>query len=318
MRRFVLLCAAVIAFGHSASQAATIGFDADGGGDSFTPISAFDYLPGNALADGGTEAIDVFLETGQSTAFDVYYHARLAQVVRPDGSTFDPADEYTVVLGFREVVTGVGQIGGQNIATFDFAAGPSFLEIYHDPSNNADDLTGTGFNDGTLVLSGEVVAGTGLFSVTQTSAVALDQFNTNNYPGIQTRVGSGTADVTASVTFVNPDYFNLPSPFEIQFTLFHSDQATPFRNVDPSARFYKAPGGAPPVLDGAGTPLVSIGIINGDDPDAQGGPDFQFETDSRQTFTVIPEPTSMTLLGIGAFGFGLAGIRRRRSVETQA
>src|SRR5690606_4559814 len=90
----------------------------------------------------------------------------------------------------------------------------------------------------------------------------------NQYPGVTTGVGAGTAELLADLRFLHPDFFPNHEQIGVYLT---TDLKTPFRNVDPSQQFSDTPGGVNP---SGVTP--SIGAING-----VSGPDFQFEGDAR-------------------------------------
>jgi hypothetical protein len=44
-----------------------------------------------------------------------------------------------------------------------------------------------------------------------------------------------------------------------------------------------------------------------------GGPDIQFQADANSSIVVIPEPTSITLMGLGLAGLFGYGWRRKRA-----
>lgn len=340
-----VLAAAVLAVGLATSaQAANISvqFDPDGGGsEGAIDVNSFDWAVGNALAKEGNLAVQTFAATGQQIPFDLYYQAKLASMVLANGQTglpsnlqgFNPDDQITIVAGFTEVVTSVQGIPGTagSVATFDLADNPrvNFLEFYFDPTPDANDLAGTGFNrnstdsDSQLILRAEITnILASNFEVSTAPITDLDRFGADNYPAIDTVVGAGATNLQARVTFADSEFFlNVQDLIdaELLLTLFNSSQILPFDQVNPSARFLSTAvstaDGVDPVLDGAGA--GTIGTINGGPIGAGGANDVQFQVDGSSAFAVVPEPASMTLLLCGAAGLGLTGIRRRRSKDAE-
>jgi hypothetical protein len=324
----------------ASSQAGVLlSFDADGAGGaaSRSDFAGFDWVPGNALADGGNRAVANFLSGSGSTEFNLFYQARLS-VLQYDAEELQApvGREFTIVAGFREKVLNVDfSVPGTVTATFGLVnSAPNFLEIWTG-AVNANDLLGTGFNDGTRILAANIngvdqsdfsaTVGLGPTAPTQ----RFDNRGADNYSGIRTVVGNGKTGLNATVTTFDANYFTgfslagLNVTFEL-FADFPTNLTVPFEAVNPSSQFVKAGGGAAPVVDGAGAstwsgaPFTStvlsnssIGLVNGAFT-GQGGPDVQFQADASTTFDLvaIPEPASVAVWGIGASLALLVGRRR--------
>jgi uncharacterized repeat protein (TIGR01451 family) len=257
-------------------------------GSNSTPpvaVGAFDWAPGNSLAVSSRP-----LTVGET--FQLDYQARLADLIDPQGNSFVPPGlnttyQITAVASITEVVT--SSTPGGTVATFGLAptqSPNSFFEIYYNPAVVSNDLAGTGFNVGTLILTGSpdpTLPSSGNFALALNGSgnpiiEPFDLFNPVNYPGIQTVVGAGSAETNADVSTFDPAFFKTP----VAQLSFDTSDVTPFLKTDPSMLFVGAPGGAPPNV----TP--NIGTING-----VNGTDFQFQSDANSSFT-SPPPSLVT------------------------
>jgi hypothetical protein len=255
-----------------------------------------------------------------------------------------------MILGFKEDVTEVttSAISGNSTASFSSVpTGISFFQIYSDSLTDAvglkaNALTGSGFNDGRLILSGSGVSDVGgSFVVRPSQGIAdLDQFgddgNLNDFDGQKTVQGSGeSGDFSITNLTTDPLYF-LSSLTSMGFTFVNIAPSLPFKTVDPSDCFtvsanavavgsvVAASGCTTAHTDGlysanTGEPapgyVPNIGAVNGQLPigATTGGPDFVSQVDYNAGLAfAVPEPTSLALLGLGFAALGV-GSRRRRT-----
>lgn len=294
----------------------TIIFNDNNGSGNFA-VNTFDWSPDNALATG------VFNNALPSVGdtFMLYTQGKLGNYLDASNNTIlgtglNSTYEITFQAGFQEVVTGVG--GGGSLLSFDIAnpAG-SFFNIYLDTAQDANQLAGTGYGNGTLIFSGTLVSNGSGFALISQTPQDLDQFNANNYQGIGTLVGSGGGQFDANATFVDSNYFK--STFISMAlgigpdTVSNTSQITPFNQADPSASVV----GNTPVF-GAG--FGGYTAVNGN---ALCGPevascDFLFQADANTAFNTVPEPGSLALMGLGLGVGGLWMNRRNRRKAKQA
>jgi hypothetical protein len=277
----------------SSARAGSIQFAPEGSSGSTYTIGGIDPGPGSALAVGA-------LPLTVGATFQLDYQANIPALIGTNGLDFTPSGlgstyQLTVVGSFTEVVTSLNANG--TVATFALTptqSPNSFFELYYNPTVVANNLAGTGFNVGTLVLAGTPapkLASVSVFSLSSPGGTlpSFDQFS-NHYPGITSVGGSGSSLLSAKITYENPEFVRTP----ISSIMFNSSLVTPFDEVSPSALFVGGPGTSAPSV------VANIGTING-----LSGPDFQFQADANLSFTpaaAIPEPSSVILASLGLLG----------------
>lgn len=308
--KFVTIAACILGLGLLSTSASALLFDPDDSGpDAPIDVATFDWLPGSSVGIG---AIPIPAAPA-TTNFQLLSHSSLGSFVDASGNAIGGTGlntnyELTYVLGFRETATS----NSPGSATFQFAPGAAnFFEIYFDPGQDSAQAAGTGFNNGTLILSGNITNAVGSFILDPNAPPVspLDQSaNGDQRPGEGTVTGAGGTllGVTVDITSLDPTFFT-SNPDTLTLS-FNTSQVLPFGEVDPSQNFVPGPGGVAP-MPAAG--IAGVGGVNG-----ATGTSILLQSDANNSFaeTNVPEPTTLLLLGAGLVGFGLTGRKKYKTI----
>ena len=355
-KRQILAAALSVALGVPVgAQALTF----TGGTDTVSNVAVFDWGPFTVFGDGGLDAVAASLNQGPGCGtdcvFDAYAHGSLSAFQdasnTPIASGLGTDYEVTFVLGFSEKVieTFHSAITGNITASFGFGpsgktsgfdvdddavmkdGSPNFFRMYVDTNVNADPLNGTGYDDGTLILSGQILPDGSLISGYTASsnerALKVDTLGNDITPAPWTSSGSGgyttrtlegsgnTSDLNVFVGNTDYDSSAFGGEEITGFLMSNISQVLPFKTTDPSLSF----------------PEMGINITNvkdkvsGNGDHVNGKIDFTasgavaqngsiiFQSDTNSPVASIPAPATIALMGLGLIGLGGLGHRARKA-----
>lgn len=348
-----LVAAAVAAgmLGMAGQASAGVVMDLIGSGGTgawlFGPVytvNQLDWSPDNAITIGALstptgsvlDSLDISRAAGQGD--DEQYLQTVVQgklatfgttvgtVGTQIGTSYAFGREFTFQASFWEFATGIGTA----TSSFRLAPGESWFRMYADTTPNANDITGLGYGDGTLILEGTLTQLSGVFTDktrlcdgsvlplptacggSSNDPTRLDAFGGDNQNGVLTHRGEGSNNLTVKITYLHDKYF-LGDIATLLLSLVYRDTSnltTPFITANPSNTVV----GVTPYYS-----IVGSDLINGADCTAGGSNegktstlarcDFHFQTDASGAF--IPEPGSLALIGLALGAAGFATRRRR-------
>lgn len=256
---------------------------------TFVTIDTMDWSSsGSGYAEGLTPGP---IAMGTNFTFD--YQAFLSGVTLGGAAVAFPglntSFEYTIVARFGETVIdgSTGAVG--DTAVFSTTGGT--FGIYVNPtSTNAVVATGVGFDD-TVASPGPFVASDGDLVASGT----IDPGQISNFTPSSATTGIGSAIIQGILGFINPAYLD-PISAGLELPLFDI-RFEGTQNIPP--------------LDSATTGFFIGGdpVLFPDIPVVPG--ELVFKVDGSSKFSVVPEPSTYLLVGMGLLG--LVGYSRRRN-----
>ncbi|KIH75854.1 PEP-CTERM protein-sorting domain-containing protein [Geoalkalibacter ferrihydriticus] len=283
MKKITVILAAlmVLGTGTAFAQPFWTGAVNDGFDNWVQNVQVFDWASsGSGLAIGLADPANIQV----GTEFTFLYQARLSGLANPAGQDvnfpgLNDTFEYTFVAQITERISNVIDLGADGLQAIFRTTGAGSWYMFHDFDTNSNTAAGTGFQDGTQVA-------TGTWLPDQISSFLA------TVPGEQGQGSFIIEGLRGVGTEINPDFFYPTLLGEEQFIFDIRLEGT--TNV--------------PALDSATTTF-----FGGDGPYEAYTvmtTDLLFKVDASSRFSVIPEPSTVILLGLGLLG--LAGYSRKK------
>lgn len=239
------------------------------------PFGGLDWTQGSAAWTQGFAPV-----IGQT--FTLYYAANAVAITDTSGSSMDTSDLDTSANGIKKAGNSyeytIFATLTEKVIGLDFSTGSAIFQvtgglfdIFYDTAANAKQSTGTGYLDGVKILSGSVSGSSGTQSF-------------NNLTG-------GQATLQGKVSYTNSAYI---SPDMYGTTL------TSTLQLGSAQTSFNAPTGFD--YDNNGIPTLFTGANR---------PEVMFQADANQSFSQIPEPATLALVGISLLGLGASARRNR-------
>jgi hypothetical protein len=216
--------------------------------------------------------------TGNTDTFTLTYMANAAAVQNAGGASYSsiamPGLNNTYEYTIFAKVNETVECLNANCSLVQISVGSgSTWDVYYDTSKDANMTTGLGVTDGTLLISGTFAAS----PISQSFVAPQGTSNPGNVSLIAALQGSV---LTTNTTYINPILNGSTAVSTLQF----GNTTTAWTR-----------------------PTSFDGIATG----ANTNSSFVGQADANQSFTAVPEPGTLTLIGLG---LGMAGlIRARRS-----
>lgn len=283
------------------NAASPITFDPDGTGASAsaTVVGSFDWAPGSALigAQEGAAVPAIPLPLDSASSAQAYAHGALINATDdlgdPTGLAGLNVDYEITFIVSNGVAIATNADGSEVLFDLDPATS-NFFQILYDPAVNALALTGEGYSDGQVILSGQLVELAGNFTTPDVPLETLDQSpDGDDWAGIQTVVGVGAQQLAVLVQFVDKDFF-VSGLDKGSILPFNNSQILAFKQTNPSEAFDESAASVLPTL------IADVGAING-----VVGPEMLLQIDPNNSFDFIPPEQACRVTGGGNDTSGL-------------